>query len=169
MTTWAFGDWSVPDLKSRRGKSQPGRELTTEEHAAIRQRQLDLEKVRTERRAWKDAAVEAEQRWKKAKPAAKNHPYLRKQQIDPCGARIENGNLLIPMRDIDGKLWSLQQINEDWKSNQPGGRRKGCFTQIGDVGKIEICGETRHSDRLRGVRYSSIAAHGHQLCRLRGR
>jgi putative DNA primase/helicase len=32
------------------------------------------------------------------------------KNVDPCGVRIGDGLLLVPMRDIDGKLWSLQEI-----------------------------------------------------------
>jgi hypothetical protein len=69
IPTWTFGDWSVPDLKKQHGKGKPGRELSPEEQAAFEERRREQEeKVRAERdRAWKDAAIEAEQRWKKAK------------------------------------------------------------------------------------------------------
>jgi len=68
------------------------------------------------------------------------------------------------MQDIEGKLWSLQEINEDWKLNQKGGRRAGCFTQIGEFKKkdgddeLRICvcegfatGATLHMETGYGV------------------
>src|SRR2546427_5876585 len=126
--TWAFGDWSL-DIKER-GEGDPGRELAPEEIANRKRRQREQqEKIAAEEaRAHGEAAVEAQQRWDRAGPAPKDHGYLKTKQINPCGARIEGRNLIIPMRDLKGKLWSLQEISPDGhKHNQEGGRRKGCF------------------------------------------
>jgi hypothetical protein len=82
------------------------------------------------------AAIDARQRWDRCRPADAAHPYLKSKGIDPCGTRVDGDKLLVPMRDIDGKLWSLQEIAPDgFKHNQEGGRRKGCFFQIGEIGE----------------------------------
>jgi putative DNA primase/helicase len=113
--------------------------------AAARKRRLRelREKVEAEEvRANEEAAGEAQQRWEQAAPAPEGHGYLKSKQISPCGARIEGGNLLIAMRDIGGKLWSLQSIGPGGnKYNQPGGRRKGCFFTIGEIGDTFCIGE----------------------------
>jgi phage/plasmid primase-like uncharacterized protein len=140
--TWAFGDWSL-GIKER-GEGDPGRELTPEETAARKKRQREQQdKIEAEEaRAHEETAVEAQQRWDQTGPAPKDHGYLKTKQINPCGTRIEGRNLIIAMRDIEGKLWSLQEISPDGnKHNQPGGRRKGCFFQIGEIGDTFCIGE----------------------------
>jgi phage/plasmid primase-like uncharacterized protein len=142
VPTWAFGDWSLGGKE--RGESDPAYQLTPEEAAARKRRLRELqEKVAAEEaRAHVEAAVEAQQRWDQAGPAPKDHGYLRSKQIDLCGARMEGGSLVVPMHDITGKLWSLQEISPDgYKHNQPGGRRKGCFFQIGEIGDTFCIGE----------------------------
>jgi hypothetical protein len=65
-----------------------------------------------------------------------DHPYLRRKGLsgenNPApdfGQRLDrSGALLIPLRDITGKIWSLQKIAEDGqKSFFPGGKIKACF------------------------------------------
>ncbi|AZL15272.1 toprim domain-containing protein [Rickettsiales endosymbiont of Stachyamoeba lipophora] len=47
--------------------------------------------------------------------------------------RFSNNNLLIPIYDINGKLWNLQTIFPNGnKRFLRGGRKKGCFTIIGN-------------------------------------
>jgi phage/plasmid primase-like uncharacterized protein len=168
MTTWSFGDWSQPDAKNARrnrrcGREQPARELTPEDYLAHRQRLREHQEqiAAATRRAYEEAAADAELRWDALKSAPPNHPYLKKKQIKAFGARVEHGNLIVPMRDVEGRLWSLQEIGEDWKLNQKGGRRKGCFTQIGEFKK--------HGDELRiciceGLR-PALTAHGDRVWR----
>ena len=48
-------------------------------------------------------------------PEATEHPYLKKKQINPHGVRYQSAtkSLVIPLRDINGKLLSIQSINEE--------------------------------------------------------
>ena len=58
--------------------------------------------------------------------------YLEKKQVDGFGVRYNKEFLIIPIRDITGKLWSLQWIEPDGKKQfLKGGKKKGCFHQIG--------------------------------------
>jgi hypothetical protein len=72
-----------------------------------------------------------------------SHPYLESKTIKPFGTMGQRGQLLVlPLRDIDGEIHSLQFINaggEKWFLS--GGRVKGCFYTIGytEVGPIVIC------------------------------
>jgi putative DNA primase/helicase len=79
--------------------------------------------------------------------SSEGHPYLARKGIPMPGLpqgtpgqsitvikdgapRVVDlaGRLFIPMRDIDGKLWSLQYINPDGgKWYHPGGRKEGCL------------------------------------------
>ena len=87
------------------------------------------------------AAGKARQDWESFDPRPnpkKTHPswqYLSKKGIDTdswFGARCDTqGNLKIPMRDIDGDLMSLQTIFPDGsKRFLKGGQKKGCFHVI---------------------------------------
>ena len=139
---WSFGDWRL-GIKERH-EGDPGRALNATEVAERRERLRAMrDKIAAEEaRFHAGAAIEARQRWDRCPPAPAEHPYLRTKQIDPCGARVDGENLLVPMRDIDGKLWSLQEIGPDgFKRNQEGGRRKGCFFLIGEVGDALCIGE----------------------------
>jgi putative DNA primase/helicase len=133
---WSFGDWRLGIRE--RGEGNTGRILAPEEAAERRQRIHELQ-IRVA--AWKAeleavAAIEAQERWDRARPAPPRHPYLESKGITPCGVRIEGNKLLVPMSDIDGKIWSIQTIGPDgFKSNQEGGRRKGCFFQVGEMGE----------------------------------
>lgn len=72
--------------------------------------------------------------YQKAKPATARHGYLKKKGIKPHGLRALSGSLLVPVRDINGKLWSLQSIDKDGnKRFLPGGRIKGNFALLGEI------------------------------------
>jgi len=68
--------------------------------------------------------------------------YLDKKQIkynSNLGLRYDQSNIYIPARDIDGYLWSWQQITWDGqKWFYPGGRIRGCFHVIGDVAPSDV-------------------------------
>jgi hypothetical protein len=67
-----------------------------------------------------------------------NHEYLRRKHVKSHGLKIEDGCLLVPLRDIDGKLWSLLKILPDgFKLNQEFARASECFFTIGDIGSSD--------------------------------
>lgn len=79
--------------------------------------------------------------------------YGAKTQGDLTGT-----STYVPMRDVDGKLWSIQTIQANGsKFFHPGGRVKGCFHQIGELSEtIRICegfatGATIHEATGEGV------------------
>ena len=78
------------------------------------------------------------------KPATQDHDYLKSKGILPVGAIKVNpsGDLVVPLRDIDGKIWSYQTIDFlGDKLFMPMGRVVGCFFQIGATtsGPVAIC------------------------------
>jgi putative DNA primase/helicase len=98
------------------------------------------------------AALTAETAWFAAQAAQADHPYLVAKNIEPGELRVGapaqtiattdkygrpkdvslEGRLIVPMRDTEGKLWSLQTIDEDGtKSFHKGGRVEGMHTVIG--------------------------------------
>ena len=61
------------------------------------------------------------------------HAYLLKKRITGFGARIRNGNILVPMYH-DGKLMSTQEIFPNGKKKfLKGGRANDCYMVIGEI------------------------------------
>ena len=60
------------------------------------------------------------------------------RKADPAARVFKTGDLLVPGRDIDGKLWTLQSVNPHFKSLMKGGRKHGLFTVAGtdDLQKV---------------------------------
>lgn len=72
------------------------------------------------------------------------HPYLSKKSVKAYGLRDVEGKdgleLLIPMRNIDGKLTGLQRIFEDGtKRMATGSKKKGSFHRIDGSDVIALC------------------------------
>src|SRR4051794_15729308 len=76
----------------------------------------------------------AERKWNRSEPATA-HPYLERKGVEAHGLhRDEKNHLVVPMRDQDGRIWSLQTIAEDGEKRfTKGGRRQGTFVQIGPL------------------------------------
>lgn len=90
------------------------------------------------RRVQEEVSAECETLWASFQTSSSMPPYLEQKKIDQLyGARIEitpQGVILwVPIRDVDGKLWSLQSIPSDGSGKKfyPGGRIQGCFHVIG--------------------------------------
>ncbi|MFP5515692.1 MAG: DUF5710 domain-containing protein [Alphaproteobacteria bacterium] len=81
------------------------------------------------------AANAAEARLAQAEPATDDHPYLRSKDVPSYGLRQDReGNLLVPIRDMDGKVMSVQAITaEGRKSFQKEARTQGGHFLIGDA------------------------------------
>ena len=91
------------------------------------------------------AANKAKSIWSNSAPITDQakHPYLVKKQIQPHGARLYKGALVIPIYDGARKPVNLQFIDADGnKRFLSGGKKKSCFAQIGkyvDGQPIVIC------------------------------
>lgn len=53
------------------------------------------------------------------------------RETDPRHRVFKEGDLLIPGRDTEGKLWTLQSVNPYFKSLMKGGRKHGVFCTTG--------------------------------------
>ena len=111
--------------------------LTAADHERLL---AEAEQKRQERAEAKEAEQEAAalvavSLLKGSLPAKPDHPYLVSKGIPPQGLRqTDNGDLLIPMQDIHGKVWSTQTINDyGRKSFQPEGRLLGTYHLIGEL------------------------------------
>lgn len=77
------------------------------------------------------AAARAAWLWSRATAAGGDHPYLRRKQVAAHGLRRLGDALVLPLRDIDGRLWSLQFIDAaGGKRFLRGGRVAGCFHRL---------------------------------------
>ncbi|MDH5644190.1 MAG: toprim domain-containing protein, partial [Gemmatimonadota bacterium] len=87
-----------------------------------------------------EAAAKAVNIWNAAQLANENHPYLKRKGIKANGARLYNGDLVIPLR-IGSVIHSLQYVSSDGvKKFLPGGRVKGCYCTIGAIeGAKSLC------------------------------
>ena len=91
-----------------------------------------------------NAAGKAASIWNEATPANNDHPYLDRKRIQPHGARIHKGALVLPVMDFTGRLTSLQFIaNDGGKRLLSGGRKRGCFIPVSGEGenpfRVIIC------------------------------
>jgi hypothetical protein len=91
--------------------------------------------IEKRRKAAEAAAADAVRRWDKAKPAGPTHPYLKKKGIKPNGLRQDGDILLVPVRDAEGKLHTLQTIpaSGDPKLFGKGSAAAGHYFEIGDL------------------------------------
>ncbi|MBR1734003.1 MAG: hypothetical protein IJ730_00905, partial [Alphaproteobacteria bacterium] len=79
------------------------------------------------------ASSRAENIWNNAIEAS-DHQYLSKKKVLSHGLKNYKGCLVIPLRDIDGKLWSLQFITENSEKRfLNGGKKKGYYFLIGTL------------------------------------
>lgn len=85
-----------------------------------------------------EAAKRALRLWERAKPACNDHPYLVKKRVHAYGIRDLRGQLVIPLRDVEGKLHNLQFISADGRSKPflIGGRVRGCYHSIGRLQEV---------------------------------
>lgn len=97
--------------------------------AAQRRRDADIARHR-------EAAKElAGRTWAQSPEAPAAHPYLQTKRIRPHGLRLSGLKLVVPMRDAEGVLHSLQFIHPNGKKRfLRGGRVMGCFARIGTPG-----------------------------------
>lgn len=111
-------DGAVGQYKDRRQddvktwNSETHKLTTPEEKAAYKARMIKRDKEHAEalKKQYEEASEEAKKIWLAAAPAIE-HPYLKRKGIQPHRVRVdEDGNLILPRYDFNGKLWSYQQI-----------------------------------------------------------
>ncbi|QIG65640.1 hypothetical protein [Salmonella phage PT1] len=124
--------------------------LSAEEIEARKRKREAEEKAEQQRRAERmaQAAEQARTIWESATELeGDEHPYLQRKQVQAFGLRVGrfwtekrsiDGALLVPVRNVDGQITSLQAIfpNENPQLGRdrdylPGGQKRGCFHVIG--------------------------------------
>lgn len=131
----AFGSWKLG--VSETWCAKPEQDLDETERA---QRKQHLEKAQRERRALEKqvrdhARAKANDLWaKSAETVSAQHPYLLKKQIPAIGIRQLQQQLVIPLRDLNGVLHSLQFIAPDGsKRFISGGAKAGNMCLLGEL------------------------------------
>src|SRR5262249_9007911 len=133
-----FHNWA-DGLDLEKWSYKNGRQLSAEEleehRRAIAEKQK--EQAAERERAAQEAKDQARKDWNGAEPLS-DHPYLTKKGVAAHGLKLEGDKILVPLRDIDGELWSVQRIFADGTKLFPeAGRTKSLFHQIGSDPAID--------------------------------
>lgn len=127
----SFGDWASGFSENWQAKRE--KPFSTVEREAFKRHVAEAQaQAEAERSAGQDeTAAKAAAIWQAAAPAADDHPYLVSKSVKAHGLRLQDGALVVPMRD-GAELHSLQFIDADGdKRFLFGGRVSGCYFPIG--------------------------------------
>lgn len=142
VSAGAFGSWRTGHSETWRDSAAAA--LTREQQLAHRQQLRVLQRARHDQ-ALMAAAVAREKAarlWAIARPATDAHPYLGAKRVHAYGIRQLGERLLVPLRDTEGTLHSLQFIGPDGdKRFLTGGRVRGCYFSIGRPTRELLLGE----------------------------
>ncbi|WP_319764060.1 zincin-like metallopeptidase domain-containing protein [Maridesulfovibrio sp.] len=110
-----------------------GLELTAEEKAQLKaqaaQKRIEREKALAEQR--EKASKRSFAKWTNAKWATQQQAYLAKKGVPSYGVKVnERGDLLVPGRDVNGHIHTLQTITPEGKLFEKGGLKAGMFHTI---------------------------------------
>lgn len=137
----AFGSWKTG--QSLTWTPEKPETMTPLERAALAKRVAEAKQAREvcQSAVYAEAAARAARLWGKAHPATGQHPYLARKGVQAYGVRLLRDSLVIPLRDVDGELHSLQFIRPDGEKRfLTGGRKRGCYYAIGKpVDDLCIC------------------------------
>jgi len=120
-------NWKA-DVEDRRTPQEKARfALEIQEKTRLREMEARSEQATAQERAgWI---------WYRCEGATPDYPYLAHKGVPAVGIGFYKGALVIPMRDIDGELHSLQFIQENGKKRfLQFGRVEGCFFGLGEPG-----------------------------------
>ena len=132
-----FGDWKTGEKYTFVSEGAPESDRAEVNRKIKAQQKAEAEARETQR---DQTAERAREEWGQIKDSGLPSPYLLKKNItQKFGCRTQKTDygtvdLIIPMRDIEGKLWGYQQILADGeKSFLPGQRTQGLFHLIGEI------------------------------------
>jgi putative DNA primase/helicase len=137
----AFGSWrtgaSHTFSEARHKPQNPAEHAELQRQIKAMQQARDAERVVVQATARERAA----KLWLRARPATNQHPYLLRKGVGAYGIRQLRELLLIPARDGNGQLQTLQFIGADGaKRFLSGGRIVGCYCPIGrPLDSLLIC------------------------------
>lgn len=74
-------------------------------------------------------------------PSGAKHAYLERKGVGAQEVKIENGNVVVPARDIHGKLWTLQTIPAKEGGKKlfvKHGQKNACFHLLGTAQSRQV-------------------------------
>lgn len=116
--------------------SRSSRQFSAEERAEYARKMAEerQKEAKARERQHLQVAQKADALLRKTTPAKPNHPYLIRKGVKPHSLRQLSQNLVIPLRDINGFLWTLQFVppgEGEKKLFLTGSRATGCYFSIG--------------------------------------
>lgn len=132
ISAGAFGSWRTGEHHT--WKATSNETMTPAERTELQRKLQAAQRLRLEEeaRVRAAAAARAAKLWSSAKPATDDHAYLRAKGVHAFGLRALRDQLMVPARDTDGTLHTLQFIGPDGaKKFLTGGRIAGCYFAIG--------------------------------------
>lgn len=137
----AFGSWRTGETHTFRDPS--ARPINRIERAEMLQKKWEMRQARYREQVevWRKAREKAEKLLRVSRPAKADHPYLVRKGVKAYGIRQLRDSLLIPLRDLAGKVHSLQFIGPDGvKRFLTGGQVQGHYYAIGrPAGVLCVC------------------------------
>jgi len=125
------GDWATgAEMKWVAGNVDT---MAPAERRELKRRMAEAKRAREEEqtRQHETVAAAAARRLHCSHPADPQYPYLLRKGTDPCRARQQGRELLLPIVDFNGKVWSLQTIDEAGnKRLMAGGKKAGNFIVV---------------------------------------
>lgn len=136
--------WSWADGIKQCWTSFDASALTDAERKAMKARQAEVNRQRDEeqKRVWAEVAAKAQKLWDSGRPAkAGEHAYLKTKGVKPYGIKSLRQLLMVPARNIEGHIATIQFINADGtKRFLTGGQIVGSYFSIGKPnGVLLIC------------------------------
>lgn len=109
-----------------------------------RWREAAAKRDKEQRELQERAAIKARESVAACHDAPADHPYLIRKKVGVFGPMRENftNDLLLPLQDAEGAVWSFQTIDSEGdKLFMPMGRVQGCFYPIAlnETGPLVIC------------------------------
>lgn len=137
----AFGSWKTGE--SHTWTEATSKPLTAHERADMQRQHQAMRMAHAQEReaVQAEARAKAQKLWSRAKPATNAHAYLQRKRVNAYGLRQLRDMLLVPARDLDGTLHTLQFISVDGsKRFLTGGRIAGCYFAIGKpIDSLLVC------------------------------
>jgi len=136
----AYGNWKTGHSES--WCDGGGEALSEAERAKLREVVVRAQRQQQAELAQRQGAARqlARERWLRADAAPADHPYLVAKGVGVHGLRQLDGLLLVPLRDAEGRPWSLQTIAVDGsKRFLAGGRKRGLYYPVGRPVSDVVC------------------------------
>ena len=130
----AFGNWTTDKEDWKTFCAVEDLKTISAEERAEHKRRLDAARAaraEEERKVRQEAAARADEIWGNATECS-DHAYLRKKQVKSYGLRVHQERLVVPIRDAEGVIHSVEFIDGNGrKMFLAGGRKAGCWYMIG--------------------------------------